>query len=86
MDPLLDLAARGVAGEYPGLVVRVRPATPFERQTWAGCPPDGMRVLVDEDGTVPQNLELADKLPQAAFCSRRDWQRLLLKALRRPRP
>ncbi len=79
---LLLLAARGIVGLHPGLIVRVRPATPFERATWADCSEDGMRILVDEDGTMPQNLSLADQLPQAAFVSLKEWRRLLRQALR----
>lgn len=79
---VLRLAASGAVGVHPGLVVRVRPATAFERATWAECPPDGLRVLIDEDGAAPLNVELGSALPQAGFVGLRDWRRLLREALR----
>lgn len=81
VDPLLALAARGAAGICPGLVVRVRPATAFERATWDVCPDDGLRILIDEDGASPENLALGAALPWAAFISRHQWQDLLSEAL-----
>ena len=38
--------------------------------------------MVDEDGTMEQNLELAGELPQAAFVSLKEWQRMLREALK----
>ena len=68
-EKILDLAVKGVIGSHSGLVVRIRPATQFERATWAGCPDDGLRVLIDEDGTKTDNLNLSTELPEAAFVS-----------------
>lgn len=84
--PLLSLAARGAVGAHPGLVVRIRPATPFERATWDNCPADGMRVMIDEDGIEKQNLELAGELPQAAFVSLKEWRRLIAAAVKGATP
>lgn len=63
IHPLLTVAARGAAGVHPVLIVRIRPATLFERATWDACPPDGMRVHVDEDGTMKQNIDLVLSCP-----------------------
>ena len=78
----IQLAVLGLVGLRSGLVVRVRPGTAFERQTWSDCPSHGLRVLVDEDGTRSENAALAEKLPQASFIALREWQQLLRGALR----
>lgn len=79
---LLMLAAQGVVGKRPGLVVRVRPVTEFERRTWAHCPEDGLRLMIDEDGRSIGNAALSD-LPDALFVSSREWQSVLRDALRK---
>lgn len=79
---IIQLAALGVIGRAPGLIVRVRPANPFERATWANCPKDGLRVLLDEDGRVGANLDVSD-LPTGFFISSREWQRAIKQNLGR---
>lgn len=84
---LLQLAADGVAAAREGLVVRVRPPTPFERTTWQSIPADGLRISVDEDGTAAQNYELSGSLPRAIWVSRKDWHKAVRFALmRKPKP
>ena len=37
-------------------------------------------VMLDEDGTEPENASLASKLPAAMYCPSRLWKELLFKA------
>lgn len=80
---ILQLAALGVVGRAPGLIVRVRPANPFEIATWAHCPKDALRVLLDEDGRVGANLDILPDLPTGFFISSREWQRAIKHSLGR---